>query len=89
MGAGVGVLEAAAPLSGGMTVPLEGPTPPAGGPDSVSGARDWWLVPWRANNATRQAQTARVMWMFAGRATGSLRDWPATGPHRYRQSGPG
>ena len=27
--------------------------------------------------------------MFAGRATGSLRDWPATGPHRYWQSGPG
>ena len=27
--------------------------------------------------------------MFAGRAMGSLRDWPATGPHRYWQSGPG
>ena len=26
--------------------------------------------------------------MFAGRATGSLRDWPTTGPHRYWQSGP-
>ena len=26
--------------------------------------------------------------MFAGRATGSLYDWPATGPHRYWQSGP-
>ena len=27
--------------------------------------------------------------MFAGRATGSLRDWPATCPHQYWQSGPG
>ena len=26
--------------------------------------------------------------MFAGRATGSLRDCPATGPHRYWQPGP-
>ena len=27
--------------------------------------------------------------MFAGRATGSLRDWPATGLHRYWQFDPG
>ena len=27
--------------------------------------------------------------MFMGHAMGSLRDWPATGPHRYWQSGPG
>ena len=29
------------------------------------------------------------MWTFAGRAMGSLSDWPATGPHRYWQFGPG
>ena len=29
------------------------------------------------------------MRMFAGRATGPLRDWPATGLHRYWQSGTG
>ena len=89
MGAGVGVLEAAALLSGGMTVPLEGPTPPAGGPDSVSGARDWWLVARCTNDATRRAGTAMVMRMFTGRAMGPLRDWPATDPHRYCQSSPG
>ena len=27
--------------------------------------------------------------MFAGRATSSLHDWPATGPHQYWQPGPG
>ena len=32
MGAGVGVLEVAAPPVGGTASPLEGPAPPAGGP---------------------------------------------------------
>ena len=32
MGAGVGVLEVAAPPVGGTTTLLEGPAPPAGGP---------------------------------------------------------
>ena len=31
MGAGVSILEVAAPVSGGTTTPLEGPTSPAGG----------------------------------------------------------
>ena len=55
-----------------------------GGGHSVSGARDAWLIAWRMNDAPPQAWTARMMWMFAGRATGSLRDWPATGPCRYQ-----
>ena len=55
MGTGVGVLEVVVAPSGGMAVPLEGLAPPAGGPESFSGARDWWLVAWRANDATRQA----------------------------------
>ena len=89
MGAGVGVLEVTAPPSGGMTAPLEGPMSPTGRADSVSGACEAWLVAWRMNDAAHQAWTARVMWVFAGHATGSFRDRPTTGPHRYRQSGSG
>ena len=89
MVAGVGVLEVAAPPSGGTTTPLEGHAPPAGGPDSVYGAQNTRLVAWRTNDTAHQAQTTRVMWMFAGRATGSFRDWPATSSHRHRQFGPG
>ena len=82
-------MEVAAPPVGGTTTPLQGPAPPAGGPNSVSGVCSVSLVAWGANDAAHQAWTARVMWMFAGRATGSLRDWPATGLRWYRQSGPG
>ena len=89
MGAGVGVLEAAAPLVGGMAMPWEGPAPPAGGPSSILGICGVRPVVLRMNNAARQAWTAGAMWVLVGRASGSIRDRPATCLHHYVQSGSG
>ena len=74
MGASVGVLEAAAPPSGGTVTPLEDPAPRVGGGNSVSGVRGVPLIAWRTNNAARQARSARAMRVFAGRDAGSFRD---------------
>ena len=70
MGAGVGVLEVAAPPAGG-------------GADSVFGFGGVHPVVSRTNDAARQALTATAMWVFAGRASASVRDRPTTRPHWY------
>ena len=58
-----------------------GPRAACGGPSSVFGSGDVRPVVWRANDAARQALTARAMLVLAGRGSGSVRDRPAARPH--------
>ena len=64
-----------------------GPRAACGGPSSVFGFGGVRPVVSRTNDAARQALTARAMWVFAGRASASVRDRPTTRPHWYGPSG--
>ena len=83
MVASVGILEVAAPPGGGTTTPLEGPAPPAGGGSFVFGSGDMRSVLWRANEAARQALTARAMLVLTDRGLDPVRDRSTARPHRH------
>ena len=60
-----------------------GPRAACRGPSPVLGFGDARPIVWRTNDAARQALTARAMRVFAGRASASVRDCPATRLHWY------
>ena len=60
-----------------------GPCATCGGPSSVFGSGDERPVVWRANDAARQALTARAMLVLADRGPGPVRDWFTARPHRH------
>ena len=60
-----------------------GPRAACGGPSSVFGSGDVRPVVWRANDAARQALTARAMLVLADRGPGPVRDRSTARPHRH------
>ena len=65
-----------------------GPRAACGGPNSVSGFCGMWPVVSRTDDAARQALAAKAVWVFASRASASVRDRPTTRLHWYGPFGP-